>query len=59
MRMQDEHISVSHPYLKLVTAWFAAIGVSSWSEFASLLACLYTLCLIGEWTYRKFFKGRF
>lgn len=50
--------TVAAPGVKLVTAW-AAVGITSWSDLAAALAALYTLLLIGEWFYHKFFKSRF
>ena len=52
--MQDE--CVNHPILKLISvggAWF--IGVT-WGERASMLAAIYTLCLIFEWLWKRLVK---
>lgn len=55
--MRDDQLSA--PGAKLITAWLAAIGISSWSDLAAILAALYSLLLTGEllwkWTirYRK------
>jgi flavodoxin len=38
--------------LKIASAW-AAVGVTSWSDFAALVASLYTCVLIGEWFWKK------
>lgn len=43
---------VTHPLVKLTTAW-ALVGVTSWADFASMLAALYTLILLGEWAWKK------
>ncbi|QPB08678.1 holin [Burkholderia phage Mica] len=41
------------PFLvaKLMGA-LAAIGISSWGEFAAFVAAAYSLLLIGEWVWR-------
>lgn len=43
---------------KVATVW-AAVGVTSWAEFASMLAAIYTLILIGEWCWKKFIRKWF
>jgi len=45
--------TVDAPILKVVTAWLAAIGVSSWSDVAAALAGLYTVLLIAELVWKK------
>lgn len=37
---------------KIATAW-AAVGITSWSDFAAFIASIYTLILIGEWTWKR------
>lgn len=54
----EQHTSVSHPVVKLFTAWGAVIGISSWSDLAALAAFLYSLILIGEWAYNRFLKKK-
>ena len=49
----EQHTSVTHPVLKIVTAWAAALGIASWSDLAALLAALYSLILICEWLWKK------
>lgn len=56
--MTNADDTVAAPVVKVLTAW-AAVGITSWADVASILAAIYTLCLIGEWVYRKFFKSRF
>jgi hypothetical protein len=51
--MNDQHSTVTHPIAKFITAWVAAIGVSSWSDFAAMLAAIYTLLLVGEWLWKR------
>jgi uncharacterized membrane protein len=55
--MTTHESTVGDPILKLVSAW-AAVGITSWADFASFLAAIYSLILIGEWVYRKFFKSK-
>jgi len=43
---------VAHPSIKIATAW-AAVGITSWADFAAALAAFYTLILIGEWLWKK------
>lgn len=54
----EQQTSVSYPVVKLISAWAAAIGISSWSELAAAAAFLYSLILISEWAYNKFFKKK-
>lgn len=44
--------SVAAPVFKIATAW-AAVGITSWADFASVLACIYTALLIFEWCWKK------
>lgn len=53
--MTEPGTSVASPGVKIATAW-AAVGVTSWAEFASALAALYTLLLIGEWLWKKLIR---
>ena len=52
-----DHVSVDHPVLKLATAWLAAVGVGSWSDFAALCAATYSVILIGEWLWKRVFRS--
>lgn len=36
---------------KVGSAW-ALIGITSWADFASALAALYTVILLGEWLWK-------
>lgn len=51
----NDQVTISSPLLKISTA-LAAVGVTSWSEFASMCAALYTICLISEWLWKTFIK---
>lgn len=51
--MSDDHNTVTMPVLKIVTAWAAAYGLTSWGDVASFLAACYTLLLIIEWVWKK------
>ena len=53
--MTTNETTVGEPVLKLISVW-AAVGITSWADFASFLAALYSLLLIGEWMYKKFIK---
>lgn len=49
----NDHPTVSHPMIKIVSVWLAAFGIASWSELAAALAALYSVLLIGEWLWKK------
>ncbi len=55
--MTQHDSTVGEPILKLVSLW-AAVGITSWADFASFLAACYSILLIGEWVYKKFFKRK-
>ncbi len=44
---------IAAPVAKAATAW-AVVGITSWAEFASFLAAIYTLILLGEWVWKRF-----
>ena len=48
----EQSTSVSAPGAKIATAWLATL-FTSWADFASFLAALYTLLLIGEWLWKR------
>jgi hypothetical protein len=50
--MNDDH-TVSHQFIKVLTALAAGFGLKSWGDVASFCAAAYTLILIGEWLYKK------
>lgn len=52
----NEHTSVDHPVLKILTAWLFALGLKSWSDVAAALAAFYSMLLITEWFWRKFLR---
>lgn len=52
----DTSVSVAHPVLKVVTVWLAALGITSWGEFAAFLAAVYSMLLILEWCWKKFVR---
>jgi hypothetical protein len=41
------------------TSMLAAIGVSTWGDFAALCAAIWTLLLIGEWIWKKVLRPCF
>lgn len=55
--MNDDHVSVSWPGLKIFSAWvaagFANVGINSWGEAAQAAATLYTIMLIVEVIWNK------
>lgn len=54
----NENISVSAPGVKIVSAW-VAVGITSWTEAAAATAMFYSLLLIGEWFWKKFWRDFF
>jgi hypothetical protein len=50
--INNQQETVTAPVVKVVTAW-AAVGITSWADFAALLASIYTACLLGEWLWKK------
>lgn len=40
---------------KIVSVW-TAVHISSWADAASAVAALYTMLLIGEWTWKKILR---
>ena len=52
--VQSQHTSVDHPWWKAATALLASIGIGSWSDFAAMVAAIYSVLLIGEWFWRRF-----
>lgn len=55
MGAPEQNISVDHAGLKITTAWVAT-AFTSWAEFAAFLAAIYTMCLLGEWLWRKILR---
>jgi hypothetical protein len=43
---------------KIASAW-AAVGITSWSEFAAFMASIYTLLLMCEWFWKRFWRPLF
>ncbi len=52
----NDHTSVDHPVIKIISAWAMAFGLSSWSDFAAFLAAVYSLLLISEWFWKRFWR---
>lgn len=48
--LMDQHEPNSLLLAKIASVW-AAVGVTSWSEAASFVAFLYTLCLFSRWVW--------
>lgn len=44
--------TIAAPFAKVATAW-AVVGITSWAEFASFLACVYSAILIFEWLWKR------
>lgn len=52
--MNERH-EIAAPVAKAATAW-AAVGITSWAEFASFLAAIYSAILIFEWCWKRFLR---
>lgn len=53
----EQATSVEHPMFKAMTALLVGIGVSSWADFAQMVAALYTVLLVGEWIWKHSIRG--
>ena len=51
----EESTTIAAPVTKAISV-LAAAGISSWSDAASIAALVYTLLLIGEWSWKKFLR---
>lgn len=51
---------IDHAGIKIGSAWatvlIAKLGFESWSELAAFAALFYTMCLITEWWWKKFWR---
>ena len=47
---------IKHPVAKGISAGAIFLGGMTWGELASMLAALYTLCLLIEWAWKRLFK---
>jgi hypothetical protein len=54
----NDQVSVNSPIMKIISA-LGFVGITSWSEFASACAAIYTLLLISEWVWKKFVRPAF
>lgn len=50
--MHPQHDTIAAPFAKVATAW-AIVGITSWAEFASFLAAVYSALLIAEWLWKR------
>lgn len=51
--MSDRDIAA--PVAKVASVW-AVVGVSSWADAAALAAFIYSMLLITEWFWKKFWR---
>lgn len=47
---------IKHPVAKGLSAGVVFLGGMTWGEVASMLAALYTLCLLIEWLWKRILK---
>ena len=47
---------IRYPVLKGISAVIAAIGGLTWSQTASMVATIYTTCLLIEWVWKRLLK---
>lgn len=53
----DEHTNeIAAPLAKFISLW-AMVGVTSWGDFAALMAALWSMLLCIEWFYVKIYRG--
>jgi hypothetical protein len=57
--MNDTHSTVSHPVIKIITAWLAAYGITSWGDAASVVAFAYTVLLLVDFVWKKVGRAAF
>lgn len=56
--MNEQISSVSAPVTKIASVWLA-FGITSWSDIAAIAAASYSMLLIGEWFYKRFWRDIF
>ena len=54
--MNQHNETIAAPVAKAATAW-AVVGITSWAEFASFLAAVYSAILISEWCWKRFLRA--
>lgn len=47
-----DHTQIENQVAKVAAAW-SLIGITSWANFASFMAGIYTLLLATEWMWKK------
>lgn len=47
---------IKHPVAKVASAGLVFLGGMTWGEVASMLAALYTACLVTEWAWKRVLK---
>lgn len=56
---QNTAETMAAPAIKIASAWaawWASVGITSWSDVAAMLAALYTALLIFEWMWKRVFR---
>ncbi|MCR4308361.1 MAG: hypothetical protein NUV80_07470 [Candidatus Berkelbacteria bacterium] len=53
--MTNNDMDVAAPVIKVASVW-TAVAITSWADFAAMLAAFYTLLLISEWLWKKFIR---
>jgi len=48
--------TIKHPVAKAASAGVVFLGGMTWGEVASMLATIYTACLIIEWLWKRLLK---
>ncbi len=56
--MSEHTTTVEAPVAKMLTVW-AAVGITSWADAAAAAAFFYSLLLITEWFWKKFWRDIF
>ena len=58
IRRMDQSVEVSWPLAKVLSVW-AALGITTWQDAAASAACIYSLCLLAEWLYKRIWLNVF
>ena len=48
--------TISHPVAKALSLW-TLVGISSWTDVAAFLGCIYSTLLIAEWVWKKLLRA--
>jgi hypothetical protein len=52
----NDNTQINHPAFKMCSVIFVWMCGMTWGDIASMLAAIYTMCLIVEWLWKKVAK---